>query len=278
MCMINVEKGKPGLAAKGFFKLSDPDYFARPEMSNSDLSKVFISPLAYKHYKANPSLYYKTESMALGSLVHCMYLEPELVTKQFVEQIAVDKRTKVGKEKHNDFLKENAGKTVVPPEQWEKANTMVCTVQERLGLIEKLAGDGHAELALFFEYQGVRCKGKMDYLSNLYTIWDLKTTKSLIQFEKSIANFGYHRQGAFYGKGLSSLTGKFKGFYFIVVESEPPFDCAVFTLDLPALKRGVSEVDLALEDYKKAVATNVWPGQHQDSGYRPVPISLPRWY
>lgn len=264
-----------GTSPKGFYKISDTVYFAQPQISNSDLSNLKVSPKKFNYAKTFGG-FEKTPSMALGSLVHCMFLEPELVTQNYIVEEKHDKRTKAGKEGYAQFLEKANGKEIVSEEVWDKANAVVASLND-LGTIADIAGPGHAELAAFFELNGVACRAKMDYLTeDGSTIYDLKTTRSLIDFEKSVANYGYHRQAAFYGKGLSALTGKFKGFYFVVVETEPPYDCAILTLDLDSIKRGLSEVTSLLETYQSCASQNVWPGCYPT--LEPTVIKLPRWY
>ena len=148
---------------KKLVKMTDMEYFSRSELSNSDLTKLIQSPKAYKFYKdfgGNE----QTPSMMLGSLVHGMYLEPDVFDKSFVKGIIVDRRTKAGKEEWASFLSTHHDKKVVTPEVWDHAVRIYDGLMSSVGAMEKLA-KGLPELAAFWEWNGVRCRAKIDFLS-----------------------------------------------------------------------------------------------------------------
>jgi len=259
---------------RGFYKITDEEYFARPEISNSDLNQLWKSPKAFKYYKDFGGMT-KTAQMELGSIVHTMYLEPECLESRYIRAVEVDKRTKAGKEFLLNFNNQHKEKTIISGEILDKAQTIVESLFKNVGTVEMISGSlGYKEVSAFWEFSNVRCRGKIDYPDGY--IYDLKTTSNLQGFEKSIANYAYHRQGAFYSRALSSLTGSFKGFRFIVVETSEPFDSAVFELDLKALRRGLVEIEETLKKYVECSKKNLWP-----SAYDPKSINilgLPSWY
>jgi len=255
-------------------KISDAEYFAHPSLSNSDLNKFIQSPYAYWYYK-HIGGFKKTPQMELGSLVHCLYLEPETFKDTYaVKPQGVDRRTKLGKQVMQEFESGVGDRTVVDQELVDKAQTVIDSVLKSYGRIEDIAGPGSPELAMFWELSGVECKGKADFISEDRWIWDLKTTSSLATFAKSVANFGYHRQAAFYGKGLATLSGQFKGFGFVVVETQEPFDCAVLTMEKASMRTGLEEILDALERLKKCREDNKWPSMYEFK----QEIGLPGWY
>lgn len=253
-------------------KISDKEYFSRDEVSNSDLNQLAISPRAYKHYKEHGGMV-STPQMRLGSLVHAMYLEPEIVTEQFFLSEKVDGRTKKGKEAKARALEAEAkGLTVVNEEEWEKAQTIITSLKNNLGFLE----NGDAEMTAVWEMFGVKCRGKIDWLYKDGKIHDLKTTQSLKYFEKSVGNFGYHRQAAFYGRAMKQLFGKFKGFTLRVVETTGSFDSADIDIDVEALRVGDKEVRYLLDKLKCCQDTDSWPGIYTPDKVNTV--GLPRWY
>jgi hypothetical protein len=261
----------------GFYKISEEIYFGRNELSNSDISHLRRSPYDYWYYKNKSTEKEETPSMLLGSLVHSMYLEPEMTALEFVEEIQCDKRTKMGKQTYAAFLEKATGKRIVKPEMWEKAQKMVYSLREHLGSIQELAGPGWAELSGFFELHGVRCRARYDYVAERGMDWDLKTTSDLLAFSKSVANFGYHRQNAFYGMGKKQIEGKYSGFRFVVVENKEPYDCAIFELEDSAIRQGRGEIEDSLDLYTNCVEAKTWPGAYRNDEtiYK---LELPRWY
>ena len=269
--MIKVVDGE--VVGTGLYKMSDSDYFSRPEMSNSDISKFLESPKAYKYYKSFGGMA-QTESMLIGSIVHCLYLEPELFESTFCVAPEIDRRTKAGKAEWARFVESSQGKKPVAQEILDEAGRVVLGLRSTLGDIKEIAGEGYAELTGIFEHRDVKCRMKIDYITEDGFIWDLKTTKSLKSFSNSIANYGYHRQVAMYYLGVQKIVGKCKGFKFIAVENNAPYDAAVFKLDMEGYKLGLKEIEFALNRYKICYESNVWPGAFESE----VEMSLPKWY
>ena len=94
---------------------------------------------------------------------------------------------------------------------------------------------------------------------------------------KSVANFNYHIQAAFYLHVVEMATGERpKGFAFIAVEKAPPYACQVFIASDSMLAEGLTQVYRMLEMKDKLEAdygTDPWPS-YSDS---PVTLDLPRW-
>lgn len=263
------------LDPNGFYKISDEEYFARPELSNSDLNAFAKSPKYYKYYKSAPKKD-PTPNMLLGSLVHCMVLEPGEVHKRYARSKKVDKRTSEGKLIAKIFEEENKGLTLINEEIFQQAQDIVGSLlKNEIIDLENILSNAHAELAIFWERDGVRCRGKLDLLQSDGFIYDLKTTSNLNDFEKSIANYHYHRQAALYQCGASTLLDKEIGFKFIVVETVEPHDSAVFMLDLKSISRGSVEIKDLLYNYKDCVLYNNWAGAFP---YAENVIGLPKWY
>lgn len=260
----------------GFYKIPESVYFKRPEVSKSDLDHLRRSPKAYK-YNKDVGIKFDSPSLLLGKVVHSLYLEPESFNDDFVIKPTIDRRTKIGKSMWADFEAANSDKTIIDQEVFDKANGLVFRVERELGKISEVCpAKGHPEVSAFFRLNEVACRGRFDYLGEDHIIYDLKTTSSLETFEKSVANFGYHRQLAFYGLGLASLTKKFKGFKFIVIETNEPYDSAILELDMSAMRVGKTEILELLERLKVCRKDNSWPGiyPHEEKNV----ISLPRWY
>ena len=100
---------------------------------------------------------------------------------------------------------------------------------------------------------------------------DFKTTidGSFAQFQRAIANYQYHVQGAFYLDGVNSvLEGDFDKFILIAVEKQAPYEIALYSLD-------AASIEVGRETYKRAIKKL----KSNDHGYpRDVqPINLPAW-
>lgn len=133
------------------------------------------------------------------------------------------------------------------------------------------------------EETGLLLKGRADAIctdANGFTVLpDVKTVPyggaRRWEFEKSIAEYLYHVQGAFY---LDLFEATF--FTFIVVEKEPPFASDVFNLELSAPENKIPAVQVGRNKYRQWLrqiaecqASGVWPA------YQPgiKSIGLPEW-
>jgi exodeoxyribonuclease VIII len=112
---------------------------------------------------------------------------------------------------------------------------------------------------------------------------DLKTTEdaSPEAFAKSIANWSYDTQDAFYTDGVLAATGKpLKAFVFLVVEKSArvvegqPLGVAVYQLDEAGRELGRAKYREDLGIYAQCVKTGIWPCY----GDKLKTISLPQWH
>lgn len=143
----------------------------------------------------------------------------------------------------------------------------------------KLLASGEAEQSFFWTDPdtGVECKARLDFITSHGIVADLKTSSDASQDEfcKSISRYGYYRQDAFYNRAYRQAFGKSaKGFVFIVVEKEPPYAIAIYTLDAESRATGDGEIDSLLRLYKRCLESDSWPSYSE----KIETISLPRWH
>jgi hypothetical protein len=127
----------------------------------------------------------------------------------------------------------------------------------------------------------VMCRARFDWLRNptggRLIIPDLKTTycaepRSLA---KSMVNFGYNLQGAFYENGAIEL-GLSDGppaFVLVAQEKTPPYLVTIAQPDQEAIDAGRTRARKALDTYRRCRIANRWPGYADDI----VPLPMPRW-
>lgn len=142
-----------------------------------------------------------------------------------------------------------------------------------------LTPDGLPERSLFWidDETGVWCRARVDW-ANALTYLDLKTTADAHpgHLGKSVADFGYHVQEAFYERGIRALNladGRAPEFLFAFVEKKQPHFVTTAVLDAEARSIGDELVSRALRRYAECQRTGVWPGYPTDI----VTVSLPRW-
>lgn len=251
------------------------EYHKSAATSKSQLDQFAKSPA---HYLASLTTQRKeTPAMRIGSLFHGLVLEPERV------RIAVapvcDKRTKDGKATWEAFCIENAGAEIVTAEEGEMLLGMVASVRAHPAASALLSGPGIAEGSCWWhdEHSGELCRCRPDfYRQDLGIIVDLKSTRdaSPKEFARSIANYRYHMQSAFYQDGVESSTGDFiKGFVFVACESTAPYAVAVYQLDMQGVEAGRIEYRRLLLDLADCKASGKFPAYSD----RIETISLPAW-
>ena len=117
---------------------------------------------------------------------------------------------------------------------------------------------------------GIRCKARLDFLTAAGIV-DLKTSWDVSQFRGSIVRFGYHRQMAFYRRGLALVGGgELVRTYLIAAETKVPYGCQWAPLSQRAIERGEEELDVALTRIARALDADRW-----DNYSSPVEWDIP---
>ncbi len=219
-------------------KMTDAEYSSAQGVRKSQLDKIAISPAVAKANKT-----FDSEALIMGSLVHCLVLEPHRFEHEYFIMPKVDLRTKAGKEAQEEYISLAQGKLVIQSSDFEQAVEMRDSVMNVIGdLVEH--PDAIIEHAIFWEDQetGVKCKCKPDiYIPSMGVAIDLKTTAGYAtadDFGKSVKAFRYHVQQAFYWQGLRANSLDIDTFLFVPVSKRAGADCRAFTLDQSVVDLG----------------------------------------
>jgi len=240
-------------------KMSDEDYFAVDALSNSDFRLLKESVL---HYENKELFKLERPSLTLGSAVHKLVLESDNFNDDFIieefDGCELNKNTKAYKEAKAKWLECAKDREVLSVQEFEQVTTMARNVKAIAG---GLLQNGVAENAFFSEFDGVNVKCKADYYrEDLGVVIDLKTTKSIKDFKKSILEYGYATQSALYTDIISSLGYKADRFIFILVETQAPYMVSVQEMSYESIEEGramYSELMQTWRDYKKDGVVNV---------------------
>ena len=260
--------------------MTNKEYHARPEISKSDLDLLAKSPY---HYKYKDEFERKdSAALVLGSAAHKLILEPADFFNEFRVEPDVDKRTKEGKAIYNEFLANLGDKTAISGETYDVVEQIAKAVNSMRETAVFLR-DGLAEQSYFSEIDGVPVRCRPDfYNENLGLVIDLKTTSdaSAAGFAKSVANFNYHVQNAFYTDILRQNGKLVNNFLFIAVETKKPFMVGFYELDGVAIDKGRERYKELLNLYKICLAQDAWWGYAKFDGERinaVQTLSLPTW-
>ena len=254
--------------------LPNEEYHARPEISKSSLDMIHKSIDHFLAPRKPP-----TDKMRFGTAFHTLILEPDNFDKQYIQGSGIDGRTTEGKKEKKE-IEENKkeGQEVLKFQDYENLMRMKEKTEQH-PRFSSYFEVGEPEVSVFWEMQGVGCKCRPDWMidGGDYII-DLKTSSDASEegFAKSVANFRYHVQDAWYTKGVQVATRKSPIFVFIVVENVAPFSVAIYVLKARSKDYGWQVAD---NDLRKYVNYQEQPEEERFSGYSPdaIEIELPRW-
>jgi exodeoxyribonuclease VIII len=258
------------------------------KISVSRLKHYKISPKHYRYYTLNPKE--ATDAFLFGTQYHDI-LECRIMNKP-IKWVVFDPMgrpepdksmgSKLNKIYKDNFLVNN--EYVISQESLGLINTMVDELLNDYHIAKLLRKpDSVIEQMEEIDIEGVKARWIAD-IKNDKAIIDFKTiqTKSLVNFERDIANFDYHLQAGFYVMCEELLTGLTKRFIWLVQEKTPPFDYMLFEATEAMIRIGIYEVEQLLSLHKYCINTNHWPGRKiyvddkkvDDIIYNPARIQL----
>lgn len=251
--------------------LSNEAYHSGEGVSKSDLDLVHRSPLHYlKSEHDNDS-----DALRLGTAFHMAVLETAEFMKTYDKlKPGMKRTTKDGKARVEEI--HAAGKIDLTHEEWEMIMGMRNSVLSNPIAKALINGSDH-EVSVYGTINGTLCKCRPDiWDSRRLIIADLKSTTdaSPEAFAKSVANFRYYVQDAWYRHVMEAAAGIVpKAFVFIAVEKKPPYAMAMYSLDEDSKRQGWIEALSDLQALKNAIEENNY------QGYSPMveTLSLPRW-
>ena len=264
----------------GLVECSNDAYHGGPGTSKSALDAIAnASPLHFWYKYVNPERVRAepTPAMVMGSAVHSAVLEPDLFPLEYVQApTGINKRTNAGKAEFAAFEAANKGKTVLDVEDFATCLAVRDAVHRHPVAAGLLTG-GKAEQSFFAidPETGELIKCRTDYMAGDMII-DLKTTKdaSPSEFAKSVANFRYDVQQAWYNHVLECAFGEHpETWAFLAVETSPPYAIGIYYLDPFDVMRAKTS---ALKDLARIVAhkkSGEWP----DYGHSVQQLTLPGW-
>jgi hypothetical protein len=200
---------------------------------------------------------------------------------------------KPGNREYYEFLKQNEGKTLVSPKDWQQALDMIAELRKHEPIKPYLFDDKvwnpdgttdcliHYELPIFWEaivdHKQILCRSKLDkvivnYQEHFAIIVDYKTTEKTSRDEFVRAAFWkyeYHRAMAFYedavrdllrNEGLDEATvSKFTIKNVIIAQSkEAPYEPWLLSFTPEVVELGRQKYRLLLGDLRKRMDTNFW--------------------
>jgi len=273
MRIIDYSEFTPELAASGVAVLNMPNeaYHAFGGISKTGLDLIDRSPAHY----ACRGPFKQTRPMVVGSAIHCAVLEPDLFFKQYVLLgDSIDRKSPIYKK----AVAEHGDGNVLVASEVRQVIGMYEGIQADKKAMKRINQPGWCEISLFATdpETGVLVKCRFDKLTESGLGIDLKSTKdsSYSEFQKTIANYRYHVQEAWYRYVFRLVSGQnLSGYLFLAVESEMPHCCKIWELDTESQLQGDREAMKNLETYAECVRSGKWPAPDSELEL----ITLPAW-
>lgn len=241
----------------------------------STLSVMDRSPLHYRWAMEHPRA--DSDALRFGRAVHCLVLEPDLYGERYAVWDGPDRRTKAGKEQWLAFEDELGDRDVLAVETASTARAAASAVLACPAAADLLCGALVEQVLAWTDPEtGINCKGRVDVITTVGSVVDVKTARDISprRFAASAAQFRYHGQIAFYYDG-GAASGSVRGAappMIIAVESQPPYDVAVYDCSLFVVP-GRSLYRRLLTRLAECRRSDTWPGMAPGI----TELDLPPW-
>jgi hypothetical protein len=289
--------------------LSFADYLEADGVSNSLLTAARTPQHAVAYLAAREN---RTESepQRFGRLSHTRILTPELCrTVEHPQTYATGKRTveiiNGNKQSIAEFKPWNWNATVC--KTWRdiqradgfepissKDEERLCRMSDALfshkGAADLFSSLKSREITCFsklqFDGRDVACKIRADFVPRA-ALADYKTCvdASPAAFQKSISEFGYHRQACFYrfvwnacNQAGATTRAQRAEFFFVAQEKTAPFAVAVFEMTNDAFDVAFEEIRQRMANVVVAIETPAAELTAAAYGAKPFKITLPEWH
>ena len=222
-----------------------------------------------------------SKALNFGSAFHVMTLEPENWDDEVAVSPNCKKTTVANKQIWEQFEKSNRGKIWITPAEQESMREMYAHLREDTEASKWLWGyeDTKYEVGLLWKdsLSGIGCKCRPDgYIPSENVILNLKTSSdpSLDGIAKSMANFCYHNQAAFYMEGLYEMTGEWPRHISIIVGTKAPYEVACVEYSEKSIRLARLQNERALRELVGYRRSDDWKGRTSN---KLIEVDLPAW-
>lgn len=256
--------------------ISNYDYHGGPGVSSTELKHELACSELFHAYDTGEVVFEGTRQTAIGTAVHALTLEPFDFDKliAFIPKNCQG-NAKNAKENKKEFMLANRGKDFVNIQEYDHIRHMRDALMKHPESGDLLRAENRQnEISGYYldwdeeTKQGTHmlCKYRPD-LRLPWCLGDVKSTNdaSKSKFSRTIGDFRYDVSAAHYLEGERILTAAdHNRFFFLAVESKPPYLVAVYWLNDAGLKTGHYGRRKALESIKACRKAQKWPGYNQD--------------
>lgn len=271
---------------EGFWDVSDALYYGCRETRSHSMLKAFRdSPLAYRDtYVTGTLASPDSKTLVAGRALHTAVLEPDKFKQMFaIKPPNANKASNANKEVLAAFEKEHGDKAHLDDkdfiwlrgavERLKQCPEATYLLKGNKGVNERALRwvDGDTTLRL-------RCKADRAVVDELMIV-DLKSTDDPTpeEFAKSIDNYGYHTQAAFYIDGFARVLEVEPSrirFVIIACSKKPPYDIGIYEVGEKSLALGRKINRRHLRNLYECEQTDYWIPSYSSSI---TTIDVPRY-
>lgn len=197
--------------------LTNAEYRAQRGYSKSDLDYIHQSPALLEWARNAPSV--GSDDVDLGTHVHCATLEPDVFASTY-RKAPAGWRTAADKARVEAFAEhcKASGKICLDADTYDMVIAMRDSVLAHPTARELLTSPGVSESSIFGELEGVRVKCRPDRIAEgRHILVDVKKVDDIRHIARSIQEFRYYVQAAFYSDIYEQWTGHYPRFIFVAV-------------------------------------------------------------
>lgn len=260
-------------------------YVSWKALNHSTLRKMERSAAHYRYAMDNPSDD-SSPSKEFGTASHEFLFEPERAIARIVPA-PINERTgnPFGRDTKAwaEYAAAHQGGLILTEDEIVRIRAMMEALTTHESVAPLLLEPSMSECCIVWDddITGLRCKARIDRLIPSWGRIDLKTTRAADHnaFRKSLLDYGYGTQDAFYEMGVKALRDakvldcKDRS-AFVAIESEPPHGVGVFVVGDESLGIARNKVREWLLQVKQCAERGVWPSY--PSGVQT--IDYPSWY
>lgn len=238
--------------------IASEEYHAWPAASSTVIRAIARSSPAHSRVGPDPD----SPSLRLGTAVHAAVLEPAKFDGMVRVEPKVDKRTKDGKALWESWqMSLMPGQVSISEEQMQVVDRIAANVRHSRACTAVLGLAPKREWSVVAEVEGVMCKCRCDAYGPGLVV-DVKTSSGLVgeqDFAKTIWNYQYAMQAAFYRMVLDRAGFAVDRFVWIACETAEPNAVAVYQVGPDVLDHFEEPIVQALRQYADCEHVQAWP-------------------
>lgn len=271
-----IEPVKPGI----YPDISNDAYHAGPGISKSGLWTIYSqTPAHYRFPADDDDEELTTQQIAIrdfGTAIHTAILEPD----QFETSVFRGPKDRRGNNwKDAQAEANNLGRICLVAKAYDR----VLAVRDAMHANPRLnaiitGGTRQVEASGYWidPASGHLCRCRPDlYRADLKLILDLKSSESAHPdaFSRSVVNYGYHAQEAFYSDGWRHVEQEVEAFVFLAWEKKSPYAFALYELPPSIVDEGRAIMRKSMGIYDTCMKSGEWPAY----GDEVQELSFKRW-